>query len=101
MQGSRFIVAQRFDGVVACLYDVLRPIRWDADGLEICRASDRIKFLRTHLWEEEYFLDAVLIGQHHGEAVDTDTQTGGWRHAVFKGTNEVLVDKHGFVVPFF
>src|SRR6056300_238576 len=85
----------------AGFYNVLRPINWDADGLEICRASDGFPFFGTHLREEQYLLDAVLVSEHHGETVDTDSQSRGWWHTVFQGANEVHIDEHCLVVSFF
>ena len=57
-----------------------------------------LEFLRAHHGEEQDILDAVLSGHEHCETVYADTDTGGGRHAVLKGADEVVVNVHGFII---
>ena len=60
-----------------------------------------VEHLGAHLREEEHFLDGRLVGQHHDQSVDADADAAGGRHAVFQGTQKVLVNEHGFIVAAF
>ena len=55
-------------------------------------------FLRTHLREEQYFLNGGLSCHQHHQTVDTDTDAGCRRHTILQSTQEILVDNHCLVV---
>ena len=69
--------------------------------LRIYRQHLSLLFFRTHFGEEQYFLNSCLTGHQHHQTVDTDTDTGCRRHTELQCAQEVLVDEHRFVVPFF
>mmetsp|Transcript_2276 Transcript_2276/g.5249 ORF Transcript_2276/g.5249 Transcript_2276/m.5249 type:complete len:470 (-) Transcript_2276:482-1891(-) len=54
--------------------------------------------LGLHGREEDNLLDGVLVGQEHGETVDTKTPASGGRKANLEGLNEALVDGLGLIV---
>jgi hypothetical protein len=43
-----------------------------------------LKFLGAHLGEKQHFLNALLVGEHHGQTVYTHTQSAGGRHGIFQ-----------------
>ena len=43
-------------------------------------------------------MNGGLAGHEHGQTVDTHTETGSWRHAIFKRADEVHVYVHSLVV---
>src|SRR5256885_11073054 len=48
--------------------------------------------------EQDHVADAGAVGQQHHQAVDADAAAACGGHAVLEGTNEVVVEVHGFVV---
>src|SRR5690606_4496655 len=55
-------------------------------------------FFRSHLREQEYILDRNMSGKKHTESIDTNTDTSSWRHTIFQCAQEIVIDKHGFIV---
>ncbi len=51
--------------------------------------------------EKEYFLNGGLSGEQHREPVHPNPHPRCWRHPILQGTQEILVDKHGFIVTLF
>ena len=50
----------------------------------------------SHLREENHVPDAFGSGEHHDKSIDADTDASGWRHAVFEGGKEILIEFLGF-----
>lgn len=69
-------------------------------GLHVTRTGGNVVllFFRTHGREQNDVAYGFRAGQQHREPVDTDTKTGGRRHAVFQRFDIVFVEGHGFVV---
>ena len=42
----------------------------------------------------------MLARKQHGQAINSNPEPGCRRHAVFKGTQEVVIHSHGFIVAF-
>src|ERR687898_903974 len=55
-------------------------------------------FLRTQLRKEHHITDRSLIGEAHGETVNTDALSRRRRHSVFQGPKEILIDYVRFLV---
>ena len=51
--------------------------------------------------KEQHFLNGTVVGHQHHQTVDTNPNPGGGGHAVFECAQEILIDKHGFVIAFF
>lgn len=51
-----------------------------------CNTVLSFSILRPHHREEQYILYGMLIGQQHGNTVDTKADAAGGRHAILKGT---------------
>src|SRR5690606_3637490 len=69
------------------------------NGHVIGFGGDFHTFFWSHLWEKDHLLYATVVSEQHGEAVDSDSYTGGGGHAIFQGSDEVFIHFHGFLIP--
>src|SRR6185503_12355773 len=60
-----------------------------------------VSLLRPHVRKQNYVADRVAICEQHCEAVDTDADAGGRRHAVTQCSDVVFVEYHRFFVAAF
>ena len=75
-----------FEGQITSLVQYGYPFLRDPSGDEDFLLISRGYLLGAHLREEEYFLDALLSGEEHHEAVHPDTHPAGGGHAILEGT---------------
>lgn len=75
----------------SCL-DLSGLLRADLGGLRATLS------LGLHRGEEQHFLDVLVVGEEHGEAIDAKTPASGGRQAVLQRGAEVLIYELRFVI---
>src|SRR2546427_11969704 len=57
-----------------------------------------LSFLRAELGKQDHVSDRSLVGKEHDDPIDSDTLSGGRRHAVLERAQKILVQGVGLLV---
>ena len=92
---------QGFHGLVTSFTNHGNPISRDSQLDKFLVSIHGSHFLRFHLREQQHILYRRTIGQEHTKPVYPYTHSRGWGHTVLQGTHEVVINKHGLIIPSF